>query len=347
MRQKERTVAEIFEWTLVETAFALRRGQVSAREVTEAVIDRANRTEPVVHAFAELREQDALRQADHADRLRSSGRPLGPLRGVPIAVKDLIDVEGFPTRAGSRATGDAPATTDAAAVRTLRAAGAIVIGKTVTHEFGWGANVPATRNAWNPRRAPGGSSAGSAVAVAVGAAFGALGTDTGGSIRVPAALNGVVGLKPTLGSVDTTGVVPMSRSLDTVGCLTRTVDDCATLFTVLAGGRSTTNTGAACRAASAISRSMTVRESMVVSPPRSSPRCRTRTRRPHASSASSDRCRGCSPLSGTADQSGHTPAGCPPAGTTDRTGQAHPVDTTSATPDPAAGTAAATRELVP
>ena len=171
------------------------------------------------------------------DQLASRGVFAGPLHGIPIGVKDLFETADMPTAAGSRVlAGNRPAH-DAEAVRRLRAAGAVVVGKTVTHEFSYGLNEPPTRNAWDPTRYPGGSSAGSAVAVAVGSAAGSIGTDTAGSVRTPAAVNGVVGLKPTYGTVSTRGVIPSCPSLDHVGPLARRVYDCALLYSVLSEAR--------------------------------------------------------------------------------------------------------------
>ncbi|MGH2411262.1 MAG: amidase, partial [Chloroflexota bacterium] len=179
--------------------------------------------------------EQARKDARRLDRELGSGLSRGPLHGIPIAVKDLCYLKGVPTEAGSRAmTGFVP-TYDAAVVERLRAAGAVIVGKTVTHEFAYGVNMPPTRNAWDHERYPGGSSAGSGVAVAMRSAFGAIGTDTGGSIREPAALNGVVGLKPTFGLVSRYGIVPLSPSLDHVGPITRSVEDCAVLLHALAG----------------------------------------------------------------------------------------------------------------
>ncbi len=155
---------------------------------------------------------------------------------MPIAVKDLCETEGVPTGAGSHVMDGFVSTRDAEVVHHLREAGAVLIGKTVTHEFAYGQNMPETRNAWDQSCYPGGSSAGSGVAVAAGTAYGAVGTDTGGSIRVPASVNGVVGLKPTFDRVSRVGVFPMSPTLDTVGPIMRSVEDAALILDVIAGG---------------------------------------------------------------------------------------------------------------
>ena len=222
--------------TLEEARSSLAQREVSAVELLEATLERIAETEPSVHAFVRVLEMDARAQAERADRAALHGTLLGPLHGIPIAVKDVFYTRGAPTEAGSRVLAGFMPEAESAVVMRLRDAGAVLVGKTVAHEFGYGQNTPATRNAWNCACYPGGTSAGSAVAVASGSAFGAIGTDTGGSIRIPAALNGVVGLKPTYGRVSRKGVLPMSPSLDTVGPLTRTVPDCALMFSVLAGG---------------------------------------------------------------------------------------------------------------
>lgn len=230
-------------WLTLEEACAhIARRDVSAVELLEATLERIAATEPSVHAFARLLETEARAAAEHADRAALRGTLLGPLHGIPFAVKDVCYTRGVPTEAGSRVLAGFTPESDAAVVTRLREAGAILVGKTVAHEFGYGQNTPATRNAWNPACYPGGTSAGSAVAVASGSAFAAIGTDTGGSIRIPAALNGVVGLKPTYGCVSRSGVVPMSPSLDTIGPLTRTVRDCALMFNTIAGGSASDRT---------------------------------------------------------------------------------------------------------
>lgn len=210
-------------------------GTVTAATVVEATLTRIEATEPHLHAYAHVATDRALAGAARADEAAASGRLLGPLHGVPIAVKDLIATAGIPTEAGSKVlTGSVP-TRDAHVVQRLKEAGAVVIGKSVTHEFAYGRNVVPTRNAWDPSCYSGGSSAGSAVAVAAGTAHGAIGSDTGGSIRAPAAMNGIVGLKPTFGSVDLSGVIPLATSLDTVGPMTRTVRDASRLFSAMTG----------------------------------------------------------------------------------------------------------------
>ncbi len=223
--------------SIQELLDALRGRKVLAREVMEAFLRRLDETDPLVHAYAHVARDQALAEAGKRDELASKGGWAGALHGIPVAVKDLFETSDMPTEAGSRVlAGNRPAR-DAEAVRRLRAAGAIVIGKTVTHEFSYGLNEPPTRNAWDLNRYPGGSSAGSAVAVAVGSAAGSIGTDTAGSVRTPAAVNGIVGLKPTYGIISTRGVIPSCPSLDHVGPLARRVYDCALLLEALTGDR--------------------------------------------------------------------------------------------------------------
>jgi Asp-tRNA(Asn)/Glu-tRNA(Gln) amidotransferase A subunit family amidase len=199
-------------------------------ELTTAVLQRIEETEPAVHAYATVMADQALAAAARADE----EQPRGQLHGIPFAVKDVFFTHDAPTEAGSRALAGFTAPRDAAAVRALREAGAVLVGKLVTHELCCGQDVPPTRNAWDATHYPGGSSAGAGVAVALGSAPAALGTDAGGSVRKPAALNGVVGLKPTHGLVSMEGVFVCSPSLDHVGIVTRTVEDCRLLLEALA-----------------------------------------------------------------------------------------------------------------
>ena len=219
--------------SLTEAARRLRTREVTAAELVDACLARVEHWEPHVHALVAVLSDQAIDEAEQADRETAGGRQRGPLHGVPLVLKDLIDVAGVPTEAGSRILAGAVAAADAAVTARLKDAGAIILAKANTHEFAYGALTPPTRNPWDPDRMPGGSSGGSAAAVAAGEAFGALGTDTAGSVREPAALCGTVGLKPTYGRVSCQGVVPLAWSLDTVGPMARTVEDCALLFSVL------------------------------------------------------------------------------------------------------------------
>jgi aspartyl-tRNA(Asn)/glutamyl-tRNA(Gln) amidotransferase subunit A len=214
----------------------LSAGTLSSVELVDAVLRRIEETEPSVHAYATVMAEQALAAAERADADRANGIIRGPLHGVPFAVKDVFCTHDAPTEAGSRVLEGYVATEDAAAVRLLRETGMVLLGKLVTHELCCGQNVPPTRNAWCTAHYPGGSSAGAGVSVALGSAPAALGTDAGGSVRKPAALNGVVGLKPTFGLVSTDGVIVCARSLDHVGIVTRTVEDCSLLLAALAPG---------------------------------------------------------------------------------------------------------------
>jgi len=216
---------------LVEAASLVAAGELAPSELVASTLERLQAVEPLLHAFVSVHAEQALREAREQD-----GQPGGPLRGIPVAVKDIFDVAGLPTACGSAAfAGAEAATKDASAVARLRAAGAIVVGKTTTHELACGVYTPPTRNPWDLKRSPGGSSGGSGAAVAAGAAMGAIGSDTGGSIRIPASHCGVVGIKPTYGRVSRAGALPLSWSLDHVGPLARTVQDAALLLSVLAG----------------------------------------------------------------------------------------------------------------
>ncbi len=222
-----------------QIAASVQAHERTAREVTEGALTLAERLQDKYRAFIKLTPELARRQAGKVDELIGRGRRL-PLAGVPFAVKDLIDVEGVATTCGSRAFADRKATADATVVRRLVDAGAVMLGKLNMHEcaFGFtGANAVYgdCKNPWNVERIPGGSSSGSAVAVALGICGFTLGSDTGGSIRLPAALCSIVGLKPTYGRVSRSGVVPLSWTLDHVGPLARTADDVALVLEHMAG----------------------------------------------------------------------------------------------------------------
>jgi aspartyl-tRNA(Asn)/glutamyl-tRNA(Gln) amidotransferase subunit A len=214
----------------------------TATEITQQALAEIERENGELRAFVALDAKRALADARHIDDLLSNGVPVGPLAGVPIGVKDLIDVAGLPTKAGSLTRAEVkPARADAAVIARLRAAGAIVLGKTHTVEYafgGWGTNET-IGTPLNPRdrahpRTPGGSSNGSGVAVAAGLVPVALGSDTGGSVRLPAAFSGCVGLKTTIGLIDISHVVPLAPIFDTIGPLTNSVADAAALLSVLA-----------------------------------------------------------------------------------------------------------------
>ncbi|MFD0164456.1 amidase [Streptomyces decoyicus] len=224
-----------FELTLTQAAAAVGEGELSPLELTSSLLERIDAVEKHLGAYVTVASEAARGSAARAERDIASGRYRGPLHGIPFGLKDLIDVAGMPTTASSRVRAAHVAQADSTVATRLFEAGAVLLGKTHTHEFAYGLTTPQTRNAWDPGRVAGGSSGGSAVAVAAGAATFALGTDTGGSIRVPAALNGVVGLKPTYGLISRHGVIPLSWSLDHVGPLTRTVQDAALALSALTG----------------------------------------------------------------------------------------------------------------
>ena len=214
--------------------------EVSAREVAEAVLARAAEREPQVKAYIDLAPDRALAQAEDIDRRLAAGEPLGPLAGVTLALKDILCTRGWRTTCGSKILADFVPPYDATVVQRLRRADAIIVGKANMDEFAMGSSTESsgffpTRNPWDLDRAPGGSSGGSAAAVAAEMAHAAIGTDTGGSIRQPAAFCGVVGLKPTYGLVSRYGLVAFASSLDQVGPITRDVRDCALLLGVIAG----------------------------------------------------------------------------------------------------------------
>jgi aspartyl-tRNA(Asn)/glutamyl-tRNA(Gln) amidotransferase subunit A len=228
-------MTELTDLTIAEAGDLLRKRSVSSAELVDASLNRIEQTEPVVHAYARVLAESARADATQADHELSQGHWRGPLHGVPVAVKDICYMRGIPTEAGLRVLSGFVPSYDASVVRKLQDAGAVIIGKTVTHEFAWGVNTPPTRTAWDVRCYPGGSSTGSGVSVSVRSSYGAIGTDTGGSIRVPAFVNGIVGLKPTFGRVSRYGVVPLGASLDHVGPLTRTVLDTALMLQAIAG----------------------------------------------------------------------------------------------------------------
>jgi aspartyl-tRNA(Asn)/glutamyl-tRNA(Gln) amidotransferase subunit A len=221
-------------------ATLLRRKKLSPVELVRMVLARIERLNPQLNAYLTVAAKQALACARRAEREILRGHWRGPLHGIPVSLKDNIWTRGIRTTAGSKVLSDFVPQEDAAVVRRLRRAGAIVLGKTNLHEFAYGVttNNPhfgPTHNPWDTARIPGGSSGGSAAAVAAGLCCAALGTDTGGSIRIPAALCGVVGLKPTFGLVSCEGVVPLAPSLDHTGPLARSVADAAVLLGAIAG----------------------------------------------------------------------------------------------------------------
>jgi aspartyl-tRNA(Asn)/glutamyl-tRNA(Gln) amidotransferase subunit A len=216
--------------TIAEAGQELRARRVSSAELTRTCLDQIEKLNPVLNAFITVTGEAALARAEELDRELAQGIDHGPLHGIPIAHKDLMWTKGIRTTSGSKIFADFVPDRDAAVVEKMAATGAVMVGKTGLHELAYGItsdnpHFGTIRNPRNPEYSPGGSSGGSAVAVATGMAFLATGTDTGGSIRVPASFCGVVGLKPTYGLIDRSGVQPLGLSLDHVGPLARTVND--------------------------------------------------------------------------------------------------------------------------
>jgi len=226
--------------TIQEFGVALRAGALSAEEMVERCLARIAEGNQATNAFILVMTDEARRQAREADRQLAAGEDRGPLHGVPLSIKDLIDVRGTETTAASHVRRGAVARDDAPCVAHLRAAGAVFVGKTNLHEYALGTTsgdsaFGAVRNPLDTTRSPGGSSGGSAVSVATGMALATVGTDTGGSIRIPAACCGIVGLKPSIGEVSTDGVIPLSSTFDHVGPLTTSVSDAWTMYRALTG----------------------------------------------------------------------------------------------------------------
>ncbi|GAC1327677.1 MAG: Asp-tRNA(Asn)/Glu-tRNA(Gln) amidotransferase subunit GatA [Mycobacteriales bacterium] len=233
-------MADLTRLSATSLAASMAAGDVSAVEVTQAHLDRIAAVEPSVHAFLHVSTDRALAAARRVDEARATGEQLGPLAGVPLALKDVMTQRGVPTTCGSRILEGWRPPYDATVVTRLEAAGVVILGKTNMDEFAMGSSTEnsaygPTSNPWALDRIPGGSSGGSAAAVAAYEAPLAIGTDTGGSIRQPAAVCGLVGVKPTYGGVSRYGLVAFSSSLDQAGPLTRTVRDAALLHAVIAG----------------------------------------------------------------------------------------------------------------
>jgi aspartyl-tRNA(Asn)/glutamyl-tRNA(Gln) amidotransferase subunit A len=222
--------------TLEDALRGLRGGEITAVALAEYLLSRIDTLDTRVRAFVTVTRERALADAAASDERRHVGEE-HMLDGVPVAVKDLVATSDIPTTAGSPILADWVPDADAPVARALAAAGTVLLGKTNTHEFGFGTVTPPTRNPWDLSCIPGGSSGGSAAAVAAGMCLGAVGSDTGGSIRIPAACCGVTGLKPTHGLVSAEGVVPVSWCLDHIGPIARSVRDCALLLDAMVEGK--------------------------------------------------------------------------------------------------------------
>ena len=226
--------------SLAEAARLVRSREVSPVELVDACLDHIEAVNPDIVAYISVYREQAREVAKAAEIMARAGHFLGPLHGLPIAIKDNIALEGLRTTAGSKVLADWVPDRDATVAARLRSAGAVFVGKTNMHEFAWGGTTDnphygATRNPWDTSRFPAGSSGGSGAAVAACTCLGALGTDTGGSIRLPSAINGITGIRPTYGRVSNHGIIPLAWSMDTCGPMARTVQDCAIMFNVIAG----------------------------------------------------------------------------------------------------------------
>jgi aspartyl-tRNA(Asn)/glutamyl-tRNA(Gln) amidotransferase subunit A len=229
--------------TLLEAATAIRRGELSPTTLALAMLERIERLDPELNSFITVTGDAALAAAARAEAELRAGQDRGPLHGIPIALKDLVDTAGVRTTAGMKIHTERVPARDATVATRLKEAGAVFLGKLNMHEGAYGVSTinphyGATRNPWDTARIPGGSSGGSGAAVAAGLCLGALGSDTGGSIRIPASLCGIAGLKPTYGRVSRDGVFPLSWSLDHVGPMARRAADCGVMLAAMAEGRS-------------------------------------------------------------------------------------------------------------
>jgi aspartyl-tRNA(Asn)/glutamyl-tRNA(Gln) amidotransferase subunit A len=234
------TLKDLCYLSITEAAAGIRQKDFSSVELTKACLERINAIDAKLHSFITVIADLALQQADQADVELRSGKDRGPLHGLPIALKDLYATKGIRTTCHSAVLEHWIPDHDATAVTKLRDAGTILLGKLGMHEFAFGgpsvdAPFPAVKNTWNTAHIPGGSSSGSGAALAAGLCYGALGSDTGGSIRTPSSHCSVVGLKPTYGRVSRYGVIPLSWSLDHAGPMARSVEDCALLLQAIAG----------------------------------------------------------------------------------------------------------------
>lgn len=239
-RQRNPQGSSLTKLSLSEASELVHSKKISPVELTQACLSRIEQLNPMLNAFVTITADSASAQASEAEADIQRGRWIGPLHGIPIALKDLVDTAGVRTTAASGLFKDRTPTQDAEVVRRLKAAGAVLLGKLNLHEFAYGGSSVISyfgpvRNPWDSAYSPGGSSGGSAAAVAAELCYGAIGSDTGGSIRMPAGYCGIVGLKPTYGRVSTRGVIPLAWSLDHLGPMTRTAMDAALMLQVIAG----------------------------------------------------------------------------------------------------------------
>jgi aspartyl-tRNA(Asn)/glutamyl-tRNA(Gln) amidotransferase subunit A len=239
MASSEKSSHELCQFSLTEISALIQKKTISPVEITTAYLHRIEQLNPVLNAYITVTAESALEEAKSAEAEIARGAWRGPLHGVPVAVKDLLETSGIRTTAASAVLKHHIPSEDAEVVRRLRVAGAVLLGKLNLHEFAYGGSgtighFGAVRNPWNTAHVTGGSSSGSAAAVAAGMCAGAIGTDTAGSIRLPAACCGITGLKPSYGLVSARGVIPLSWTLDHVGPMTRTAEDAALLLQVIA-----------------------------------------------------------------------------------------------------------------
>ncbi|MEO8627729.1 MAG: amidase, partial [Betaproteobacteria bacterium] len=231
---------QLAQLTLAEASQRVRAGEISPVELVDACLDRIAAVNDKLAAYISVYAEQARAVAKASEMMIRAGHWLGPLHGIPIGLKDNVAVRGLATTAGSKILRDWIPDEDATVTARLRQAGAIFVGKTNMHEFAWGGtsanpHYGSVRNPWDTERFPAGSSGGSGAAVAARTCYGAIGTDTGGSIRLPSAINGIVGIRPTYGRVSNAGIIPLAWSMDTAGPMTRTVEDCAIMFNAIAG----------------------------------------------------------------------------------------------------------------